>query len=796
MSDFIPKPVNPTGNPGNTNASIAITSRGQASSAATRVVVSELTPNLVTLTNINNKKNVAIPLEQFSNKYDLKVGQSFVLVYQNKGSNQANESSNSGRSQVLNSQLSPFLLSPLNKSSSAVSSLLLPQFDTQTQQATIPLSTTQAKALFNILHSIANTSQHSKTSFTIQAAIKNIIGNQVLLQLPRIGSVPASEVKITLPSNVINQLKPGQNLNIRAEIVNDKVKVLSLSTNDQGSKEKQEQVNRLLSSLTKNVLNKIQLPIVYGNPEKNSSVLDSQSKIVNSKPLAFNLEKQILDKLPATESKLLKSQVIEQLHLTEKALEKGVSAQLVSNQNNVFLQIVKRQSLVHLNHKQASLLISGVTPDSKPNSKEQVDLSTPKLSPTEVNSNTFFEKKVALTHSSHAIKSNIIYSPSAIIAAAKALQTPSSADVFTSTDSSKKPSLQQSSSYAAFDRDIKTSNLLVQSLLQEIKHPSSEIRELLINRFGTKTNTASIQSMFSEIAKQVLPKTTEQSVTFNNILNALGDTESWSPELQRLLSAVKDKLPKLDSEPSINNANTIRQLLIAPITVAPLNAITSNTQNGFLNALVTLLQVALASRLQKLSNLHASKVQQAIPDLVKQLIPTLSPAQGAKLSQEFNQFDAKHMLSAEISKMLANHQQNKLKSADTSVQGQDSLYYSFPNLFYKHGKDIELSIKREFDDSKEENNHQEKQKRWSLSMKFEVGEQGEMLAKTLLIENQIDLQIYTSSESLKDQVLEHLPKLKQRLSSLGIDLINKGCQLGKIPKTLNSTHFSVFETDA
>jgi hypothetical protein len=81
-------------------------------------------------------------------------------------------------------------------------------------------------------------------------------------------------------------------------------------------------------------------------------------------------------------------------------------------------------------------------------------------------------------------------------------------------------------------------------------------------------------------------------------------------------------------------------------------------------------------------------------------------------------------------------------------------------------------------------------------MKFEIGKQGEMLAKTLLIENQIDLQIYTSNEGLKNQVLEYLPLLQKRLSSLGIELINKGCQLGKIPKTLDSAHFSVFETDA
>lgn len=776
MSDFSPKPVNPTGNLGNTNASIAIANKGQASASAIRVVVSELNTKQVVLTNPNNQQSVAIPLAQFSNKNSLRLGQNFALVLKGKEQTSQQIRSEIPNSRISKGQVTTYLLTPLNSSSLSSNTNALAQLSLQNQKLSLPLSAKQANALLNSASKLTASPSVEQKLIQIQASVKSIIGNQVILQLPAIDAVAASEVKVTLPNQIAAQLKIGQSLGITAQISNDKVKVLSIALLiDKSSNARQTAINRLFSDLSPKLLDKIDLPTIYvksaltkeqlaGNQLNTNVGANRQVSVAKTGSTELLIDRRLLDRLPPADSKQLKTQIIDRLNTTEQAIERGISAQVENKQGRYYLSLEQKPNLIQLTDKQAALLLPSTTIKTPATKSDQVDLN---LSNARENVGN------------QALK-NGLYTPGSIVAAAKHTQVTSSqiatTEISNTIDSAQiKP---KDTVDSGISREMRISNFLSQSAVR------------------STLSANEIQNLISKVAKHILPKTSEQTLSYTNIINALNDTESWSPDLQKLLAEVKDKLPKIDTQASLNDANTLRQLLALPMTVSPLNTTTGISQNGFLNALVTLLQVSLASRLQKQSNQHASKVQQAMPDLIKQLIPTLSPAQGAKLSQEFNQFDAKHMLSAEVSKLLANHQQHKLKSADSSIQGQDSLFYSFPNLFYKQGKDIELSIKREFDENEQTNNDSEKQKRWSLSMKFEIGESGEMLAKTLLIENKIDLQIYTSNEELKIMVLEYLPLLKERLSSLGIDLINKGCQLGKIPKTLDSAHFSVFETDA
>jgi hypothetical protein len=188
-----------------------------------------------------------------------------------------------------------------------------------------------------------------------------------------------------------------------------------------------------------------------------------------------------------------------------------------------------------------------------------------------------------------------------------------------------------------------------------------------------------------------------------------------------------------------------------------------------------------------------SKVQDQIPDIIKSIVPNIKSTQSAKLLQDFRQFDAKHTLSAEVAKMLFSHQHHKLKSIESSLHGQDQLYYALPNVFNKNADDIELLVKRETrQDNSEKGN--DGGSSWYLTMKLDVGPLGQILAKTQLRDDEIKLQLYTSTTELKNKALAMLPYLQRRLSVLGIDLTEKSCQLGKIPKQLKSEHYQVFET--
>jgi hypothetical protein len=313
---------------------------------------------------------------------------------------------------------------------------------------------------------------------------------------------------------------------------------------------------------------------------------------------------------------------------------------------------------------------------------------------------------------------------------------------------------------------------------------------------SSPVNVDALRNQAQALSKQALSLSASQSQSLGNIINALNadaDIESLGPEAQTLLKNIKEQLPASNPAQALSDTRVIQQLIGAPLNNAPISALQPNASSGILSGLVTLLQVSLASKLQHQSNKQASKMQDQLPDIIKSIVPNVTSAQSAKLMQDFSQFDTKHTLSAEVAKMLSSHQHHKLKSIESSLQGQDQLHYALPNMFHKNGDDIELMIKRE---SKESENEQDagKNASWYLTMKLDVGPLGQMLAKTQLRDDEIKLQLYTSTAELKNKALDMLPYLQKRLAALGINMTDKSCQLGKIPKQLQSEHYQIFET--
>ena len=312
----------------------------------------------------------------------------------------------------------------------------------------------------------------------------------------------------------------------------------------------------------------------------------------------------------------------------------------------------------------------------------------------------------------------------------------------------------------------------------------------------TGANIDALKNQVQALIKGSAGQSATQTQTLSNIINALNanaEIDALSPETQTLLKSVKELIPAATAQPAPIDARAIQQLLGAPINNAPINAMSPTAASGFLSGLVILLQVGLATKLQRQSNKMASKLQDQIPEVLKSIVPNISSTQSAKLMQDFRQFDTKHTLSAEVAKMLFSHQQHKLKGIESSLQGQDQLYYALPNMFSKDADDIELLVKRE---TREQKNSagESKTSSWYLTMKLDVGPMGQMLAKTQLTEDEVKLQLYTSTTELKNKALDMLPYLQRRLSAFGITMTEKSCQLGKIPQQLKSEHYQVFET--
>ncbi|MBT1450678.1 flagellar hook-length control protein FliK [Glaciecola sp. XM2] len=235
----------------------------------------------------------------------------------------------------------------------------------------------------------------------------------------------------------------------------------------------------------------------------------------------------------------------------------------------------------------------------------------------------------------------------------------------------------------------------------------------------------------------------------------------------------------------------------------PQPQVNRGASNSFIEGLVNLLKLSLAaniaSRADAQSPARQTMLQTSLPAFVASIIKPNTAQntkqQPMKVLQDISRADPKGGLISEIGKLLSTHNTQKLRSAETTLQGNDTYYYAIPNLLNKNGQDIELVVKREQDEQRD-NNQDSASQIWKLDIKLDVGKHGKVLAKTKLQNNIVDLHLYASDEALKQRVEKYLPLLHARLTSLGIDINSQRCDIGKVSETLLKTKLNVMHAYA
>jgi hypothetical protein len=781
--------------------------------AAAKVVVSQVSSNTVTLTNPQSKQSVQLPANVLANLGNIKAGQSFELVgIVNKPNTYA---------------LIPVAVTNRQSANPSQQSRLL-------ASTNISVNDNQLNALVGKASANGDVSFGGKPVINIAGRITAISANQVTLSFTVPSSnLPAQQAQIILTQAQANSLSVNSKVSIAADISAQQAKIISLtSTSIQNalSANKPNKIINLSSQLAQ--LNNAALP----NKLISASVLQqlSISSVSNSSALN-NRQNNALPSLnqaiiPLTDAKLsdLPKALLTSLQNaiakvnTTAATQVSLVIEGTGNANTLKLSVLGNlsKSSVELNATQIRALLAGVDGKTLGNNS-LLDATRAQIANTQsgarLSANGSDAKapgnfSVASALSSTIAKQGFIGSraqlgvnqagnpsvtnpPSDLRSANPAINTPNFNTNLLLEQLTKFISSPAQASQAA---NTQNSTILTQ-LLSQLPNTklSSAIEQLTNTGVIQKPNPAStidaLKAQVQALSKTTLAQSASQTQTLSNIINALNaeaDIAQLSPETQTLLRNIREQLPT--TQPAID-ARAIQQLVGAPINNAPLNALSPIAASSFLSGLVTLLQVSLASKLQRQSNKQASKVQDQIPDIIKTIVPNIKSTQSAKLLQDFRQFDAKHTLSAEVAKMLFSHQNHKLNSIESSLHGQDQLYYALPNIFNKNADDIELLVKRETRQDNGENSN-EGDSSWYLTMKLDVGPLGQMLAKTQLRDDEIKLQLYTSTTELKNKALDMLPYLQRRLSALGIELTEKSCQLGKIPKQLKNEHYQVFET--
>ena len=229
------------------------------------------------------------------------------------------------------------------------------------------------------------------------------------------------------------------------------------------------------------------------------------------------------------------------------------------------------------------------------------------------------------------------------------------------------------------------------------------------------------------------------------------------------------------------------------LVTTPLSLTSPANSSNFIQGLVALVQLALAGRaMQRQPSL---KTQIDAPDSVvsKTLANMGVTSQPSRVSQDINQLDGRQQLLAQLKTLLSSHQQNKIANVDSRIQGQDSFYYILPSLSQHHSPP-ELLIKREQGGPNHKSAQAGQRSLWNITMKLDIGDSGQVLAKSKIDKNTITLDLYASSEEVLKRISDTLPYLKRRLTSLGLTVESTSYQRGHIPETLNSRPHQIFET--
>ena len=267
------------------------------------------------------------------------------------------------------------------------------------------------------------------------------------------------------------------------------------------------------------------------------------------------------------------------------------------------------------------------------------------------------------------------------------------------------------------------------------------------------------------------------------ISNSTSEAEKQSANQNNSLTTATQDLPS-----RLQSILTTNALLTTPI-----NLTSPVSNSNFVQGLVALVQLALAGRaMQRQPNLK--KLIDAPESVVSKTLSNIgSTAQPSRVTQDLSQLDSRQQLLSQLKTLLANHQQSKIASVDSRIQGQDSFYYVLPSMS-QYQSPTELLIHREQERKQNDKKTDNGRALWNVTMKLDIGDTGQVLAKSRIDKSSITIDLYASNEVILRRIADTMPYLTRRLTSLGLEVEKSSFQRGQIPETLKTRPHQIFET--
>ena len=206
-----------------------------------------------------------------------------------------------------------------------------------------------------------------------------------------------------------------------------------------------------------------------------------------------------------------------------------------------------------------------------------------------------------------------------------------------------------------------------------------------------------------------------------------------------------------------------------------------------------MVQLALAGRAMQRQPSLKSLIDAPESVVSKTLSNIGSTAQPSRVTQDLSQLDSRQQLLSQLKTLLANHQQSKIASVDSRIQGQDSFYYVLPSMS-QYQSPAELLIHREQERKQNDKKAENGRALWNVTMKLDIGDTGQVLAKSRIDKSSITIDLYASNEVILRRIADTMPYLTRRLTSLGLEVEKSSFQRGQIPETLKTRPHQIFET--
>lgn len=323
-----------------------------------------------------------------------------------------------------------------------------------------------------------------------------------------------------------------------------------------------------------------------------------------------------------------------------------------------------------------------------------------------------------------------------------------------------------------------------------------------------------VQEKIRQLSRQLLAETGSTNEALGKLVQILRTHSTHAPATTSItqqwlnkiavdpLTAVKPPSSATQNVASVESsapatpdalANTIKQVVTAHSLVTTPTAILAPPSNSdFLGALVSILQLGLTGRaLRNQSGLSAiiDKPESVIAKTIGTSAAGQSPS---RVASDMAALDQRTQILKHVKTLLANHQQQKIQGAENRTQGTESFYYVLP-ITRDENKAPELLFRAEEKREHENSKSTQEGRVWHLTMKLDIGDLGELLAKSRIDGDKLKLDIYASTDPLLHKVYDTLPYLLRRLNQLGVEIEGHTCQRGQLKGLLKDAPYQLFE---